>query len=76
MAKRSAKGGEHIAGPAAMKSEVMMSEGGEVDGRHAAAQDVLAAMAEKSPIKMVQALANFMDLHHAESAKPEVPEDA
>lgn len=63
MSRRGAKGGEHIAGPAPMKPEVSMMEGGEVDGRHAAAQDMMAAMHEKSAQKMADAMGNFIDIH-------------
>ncbi len=63
MSRRGPKGGEVTAGPAPMQSEASMTEPGEVDGRHAAAQDVIAAMHEKSPEKLMQAMANFHDLH-------------
>lgn len=63
MARRGEKGGERVAGPAPMKPEVSLMEGGEVDGRHMAAQDMMSAMHEKSPQKMADAMANFMDIH-------------
>lgn len=65
-------GGEPVAaGP--MKEEKVMSEQGEPDGRHMAAQDVLAAMHEKSPEKLMHALGAFHDLHmaHKDSAVDE-----
>ena len=65
MAKRGPKGGQKIMGPAMMKSEEVMDEGGEVDPRHLAAQDILAAHQDGSALKLMDALANFMDLHHA-----------
>lgn len=63
MAKRKPGGGERIAGPAPMKEEVVKSEDGEIDGRHLAAQDIMAAMHEKSPEKLMNALSAFHDLH-------------
>lgn len=71
IAKRDANG-KRSAAP--MKQEIVKDEDGEMDGRHAAAQDVIAAMHEKSPEKLMQALSNFVDMHHAMSAEPEVEE--
>ena len=64
---------------AAMKPQRSTAEDGEVDGRHAAAQDVIAAMDQKDPQKLMEAMANFHDLHrmHSETAQdttPDVPE--
>lgn len=50
-------------GSAPMKPEIVKDEQGEVDGRHIAAQDMMAAMHEKSPEKLMRAMANFHDLH-------------
>ena len=61
MARRMAAGGEATSAP--MKMDMIKDEDGMFDGRHAAAQDVIAAMHEKSPMKMVAALANFIDMH-------------
>ena len=55
MKKRSADG-KHTVGPAPMKQEIVKDEDGEIDGRHVAMQDFLAATHEKSPEKMMQAL--------------------
>jgi hypothetical protein len=63
ISKRHGKGGPKMMGPAIMKPEVSMSEGGELEGRHAAAQDIIGAHQEKSPEKLMHALANFIDLH-------------
>lgn len=61
-------------GPAPMKPEVVMNEGGEVDGRHLAAQDILGAHHEKSPEKLMEALSNFINLHlHAEEGNVPQP---
>lgn len=76
MAKRGAKGGPMISGPAPMKEEKSMTEPGEPDGRHVAAQDMIAAIHEKSPEKLMGALANFHDIHSSmvdnEQASPDV----
>lgn len=74
MSKRNPKDGATSSAP--MASEISKSEHGEVDGRHAAAQDIISAMHEKSPQKLMEAMAAFHDLHsmHKEdSAEPEVP---
>ena len=63
MSKRHPKDGETMSSP--MKSEIHKDEDGEIDGRHAAAQDAIMAMHEKSPEKLMEALANFMDMHMA-----------
>lgn len=72
MAKRSPNG-EVDSAP--MQPETSKDEEGEIDGRHAAAQDMLAAMHEKSAQKLMEAMANFHDLHMAERDKPDVFED-
>ena len=68
MSKRNPQDGSVSSAP--MREEVSKSEDGEVDGRHAAAQDILAAMNEKSPQKLMEALANFHDLHAAAASEP------
>jgi hypothetical protein len=68
MAKRHPKDGTQTQAP--MASEASKTEDGEVDGRHAAAQDIIAALHEKSPQKLMEALANFHDLHMAAASKP------
>lgn len=67
MAKRSPKG-ERLSGPVAMKTEKVLTSDGEVDGRQVASEDLLAAMSEKSPKRMAEALKNFIDLHQAPKA--------
>lgn len=62
MSKRSAKG-DRLSGPAPMKNEVVKTEDGELDGRHIASQDAMAAFHEKSPRKFMEAMANFIDIH-------------
>ena len=55
--------GERVAGPAPMKEEVVRHEDGEIDARHVAAQDILAALHEKSPERLMDALGAFHDIH-------------
>lgn len=61
MSKRKPDGEKISAAP--MKVEVVKDEDGKVDGRHEAAQDILAAIHEKSADKLNQALQNHYDLH-------------
>lgn len=63
MAKRKPDGEKLSESP--MKPEVVKDEDGQVDGRHVAAQDIMSAIHEKSPEKLMNALANFHDLHNA-----------
>lgn len=53
---------------APMKVEVVKDEAGVPDGRHAAAQDIMMAHAEKSPQKLAEAMSNFMDIHNSMKA--------
>jgi hypothetical protein len=55
--------GTRLSGPASMKPEIVRNEDRELDGRHSAAQDALAAISEKSPAKFMEAMANFQDMH-------------
>jgi hypothetical protein len=64
LARRKNTSGEPM-GAAQIKPEVVKTEDGEIDGRHVAMKDLMVAMhEEKSPHKAMQALANFIDLHH------------
>lgn len=69
MAKRRSPAGEDMTAAAPMKQEVSKDESGETDPRHAAAQDMMSAMHEKSPERLMQAMANFHDLHMAHKEK-------
>lgn len=69
MAKRGDKGGPVTAGPVAMKPEISMTEPGEPDGMHAAAQDMIAAHGEKSAEKLSAAMKNWMTLHNSQQAQ-------
>lgn len=75
MQKRKAGGGPLEIAASPMKDEVVKTEDGMPDGRHMAAQDMMGAMAEKSPEKLMQALSDFMDLHLAQPAKQDPRED-
>lgn len=75
MQKRKSGGGPIEMGPTKMNPEEHMSEGGEIDGRHVAAQDVMMAMDSKSPEKLMKALANYIDLHLAAPPKEDPREE-
>lgn len=62
MASRKTAQGENL-GSAPMKPEIVKMEDGSMDGRHAAAQDMMAALHEKSPERLMRAMANFQDIH-------------
>jgi hypothetical protein len=68
MAKRDAKG-ERTMEPTPMKAEVVKDEDGMMDGKHLAAQDVMAAHHSGSAEQLSQALSNFVDLHLSGPAK-------
>lgn len=65
--------GDVTAGPTPMKPEIHKTEDGELDGKHLAAQDVLAAHHSASPAALMEALGNFIDLH-LHSTQGNVPE--
>lgn len=71
MRKRGPQGGEVLSGPTPMKSESVMDEEHMPDGRHEAMQDFLAGVHEKSPDKMMQAMANFHDIHASMAKEPD-----
>lgn len=60
--RKNAKG--ESSGAAPMNVESVRDEaGGAPDGRHIAAQELLMAIHEKSAEKLMNALANFQDIH-------------
>lgn len=61
--------GERVLDPTPMKPEHVQSEPGELDGRHVAMQDFLAAHHEGSAQKMAEAMANFMAVHSSPSSE-------
>jgi len=71
LSRRRAGGGPVESGPTEMKNEVVKDADGVIDGRHVAAQDLIAALDSKSADQLMQALANFMDLHNSQPAKPD-----
>lgn len=50
-----------------MKPEIVKTEDGELDGKHLAAQDILAAHHSQSAEQMMEAMGNFIDLHLSRS---------
>ncbi len=68
MAKRPPKDSESPSGASPSHTDKPMIENGEIDGCHVAANDVMKAIEEKSPQKLMQALSNFLDMHDAKSS--------
>jgi effector-binding domain-containing protein len=68
--RRNSKG-ERTMEPTPMKNEEVKDENGELDSRHLAAQEILAAHHSGSAEKMSQALANFIDIHMNHPASSE-----
>lgn len=62
ISRRKSASGENL-GAAPMKPEIVKDEAGEVDGRHVASGDMLAAIKEGSAEKLMRALMNFQDIH-------------
>ena len=67
MAQRRGPDGSVAAAP--LRPEVSETAEGVPDGRHAAASDVLMAIHEGSPQKLLESLAAFHDLHAMHSQK-------
>lgn len=66
------KSGERAMEPTPMKAEEVKTEDGQLDGRHIAAQDMIAAHHEGSAQKLAEAMSAFIDMHHAKgTGKPE-----
>ena len=74
MARRQHKDGSTSEAP--MQPQRSTDMDGSADPRHAAAQDMLAAFHENDPQKLMEATANFHDLHraHSEQAQDTEPE--
>jgi len=70
MSKRGPKG-EVTMDKTPMKPEIVKDEEGEMDGKHLAAQDIMAAHHSGSADKLKHALGNFVDLHMAGNKKEE-----
>lgn len=62
VSRRRSASGESL-GAAAMKPEIVKHEDGSIDGLHVASQDLLAAIHEKSPEKLMKALLAWQDIH-------------
>lgn len=63
LVSRRKPGGEKVFDAEPMKNEEVKTEDHQLDGRHLAAQEAIAAMREGSAEKLMNSLANFMDLH-------------
>lgn len=74
MAKRSEKGGPHTMAPTGMKPEETKTEDGQMDGLHAAAQDIIAAHGEKSAHRLMEAMSNFINIHSMQKHNAESPD--
>jgi hypothetical protein len=74
MARRQHKDGSTTEAP--MQPQRSTEMDGTNDPRHAAAQDMLAAFHENNPQKLMEAAANFHDLHrqHSETVQDTTPE--
>jgi len=72
--KRNSKG-EKTQDPIAMKPEATKNEDGSMDGRHVASEDMIAAMHERSPHKLMDAMKNFIDIHMSKSDSTEEPSE-
>ena len=80
MARRRGSDGGAITAETPMKPEAAMSEGGEIDGKHIAAQEMMEAFHAKSAHGLNEAMSNFIDLHLNEKpgsteVEPESEED-
>jgi hypothetical protein len=69
VSKRPMKGGPHSMEPTPMKAQIMKDEGGEIDPKHLAAQDILAAHHAANPDSLNEALGNYIDLHLTSTKK-------
>lgn len=67
MERRRSKDGSTSEAP--MVPSEIKSEDGDPDPRHEAAKDILSAMHEKHPGKLMEAMAAFHDLHGMSSKK-------
>lgn len=74
MGRRREKDGSVKEAP--MQASEVKSEEGEPDPRHEAAKDILSALHEKHPAKLMEALAAFHDLHKMHSEKASEVESA
>lgn len=75
IARRKAGGGPLETAPTPMKPEIVMEEPGKLDGRHLAAQDMLAAIHEGSAEKFMDGMKNFMDIHSSKNESEPMPEE-
>lgn len=74
MSKRHPRTGEMMMDKTPMKAEIVKTADGEMDGKHLAAQDMLAAHHSMSADKLREAMENFMDLHMHSKHSPKMGE--
>jgi hypothetical protein len=67
--------GERSMEPTPMQIQEVKDEDGELDGRHVASQEALHAIHTKDPMKFMEAMKNFIDLHGASESKEPEPEE-
>lgn len=75
MVSKRNKQGEQTMAPTPMKAESVKSEEGEVDPKHIAAQDVMAAFHSKSAQKLSEAMSNFLEIHHSSQSESNSSEE-
>lgn len=71
MSRRQHKDGSMTTAP--MVPSAAQTENGMADERHSAAQDIMAAMEEKHPGKLMDAMMKFMDAHNSHKAEDTTP---
>ena len=70
ISSRKSASGEKL-GAAPMAPQVVKEEDGSIDGLHVASRDMLAAIHEKDPAKLMNALMNWQDIHASRINKSE-----
>lgn len=73
--KRHRDGAGKAPSEAEMKNQVELSEGGEIDPKHLASEEMISAFHNKDPMKMKEAMSSFIDLHLHESEKAPSPKE-
>ena len=67
MQRRRGESGGAVISETPMKPEISLDEGGEIDGKHMAAEDMIEAFHAKSADRLKEAMGNFIDLHTTET---------
>jgi hypothetical protein len=63
--RRNSNGEPKIVENVPMQNEVVKDEGGMIDGKHIAAQEIMGAIHSKSPMQLMEALSHFITIHHS-----------